>query len=64
MKKTFTEKNPDLAEGLLKEVYSALDNAAHRRIFHPNKSARHKAQLAKAVGGAKKTITEEPIENS
>jgi small subunit ribosomal protein S20 len=59
MKKTSTEKDPDRALSLLKQVYSSLDMSAQRRIIHPNKASRYKAQLAKAVGRLKKA---EPTE--
>ena len=50
MKKTSSEKDPNKASELLKEVYSSLDKAAQRHIIHPKKASRQKAQLARIVG--------------
>lgn len=33
----------------LQAAFSAIDTAAKRNIFHPNKAARHKSQLAKLL---------------
>jgi small subunit ribosomal protein S20 len=62
MKKTTMEKDPERAQSLLKEVYSSLDKSAQRRIIHPNKASRHKAQLAKTVGRLKKAEVKEQVE--
>lgn len=37
------------SEKSLKEVYSALDKATKVKLIHPNKSARLKSRLAKAM---------------
>lgn len=37
------------AEGLLDELYAALDRAAGKNVMHPNKAARKKSQLARQV---------------
>lgn len=34
---------------MLSELYSVLDKAAKKNIFHPNKSARYKSRLSKLV---------------
>ena len=62
MKKLRMEKDPNIAERLLKEAYSELDKTTQRRIFHPNKAARHKSQLAKTVGLLKEKETQKTNE--
>lgn len=37
----------------LTKVYSAVDKAVKRNIFHRNKAARYKSQMAKLLGKAK-----------
>jgi small subunit ribosomal protein S20 len=38
---------PDQAETRSKEAFSLLDQAAQRRLVHPNKAARLKGQIAR-----------------
>ncbi len=49
IKKVSTETDPQKAEASLKETAAMLDRLASRRLIHPNKAARKKSQLAKAV---------------
>jgi small subunit ribosomal protein S20 len=44
------------AETRLREVVALLDRAATRRLYHPNKVARAKAQLQKFVNGMKASV--------
>lgn len=41
----------EMAERLLRDATSLLDRAAGRRLFHPNRVARVKAQLQQHVNG-------------
>jgi small subunit ribosomal protein S20 len=41
----------DEAEGAVREAASVLDRAARRRAIHPNKAARQKSRLMRAVSG-------------
>jgi len=47
------KKSPTLAN--LKKLYSVLDKAAKKNIFHKNKAARLKSRLAKKVQPIRKT---------
>jgi small subunit ribosomal protein S20 len=49
IKKVSSETDPQKAEAELKETSAMLDRMATRRLIHPNKAARKKSQLAKAV---------------
>jgi small subunit ribosomal protein S20 len=49
IKKVSSETDPQKAESELKETSAMLDRMATRRLIHPNKAARKKSQLAKAV---------------
>ncbi len=49
IKKVTSETDPQKAETELKETSAMLDRMASRRLIHPNKAARKKSQLAKAV---------------
>lgn len=49
IKKVSTETDPQKAEAALKETAAMLDRLASRRLIHPNKAARKKSQLARAV---------------
>jgi small subunit ribosomal protein S20 len=49
VKKVTSETDPQKAETELKETAAMLDRMASRRLIHPNKAARKKSQLAKAV---------------
>lgn len=49
IKKVTGETDPQKAEVELKETAAMLDRMASRRLIHPNKAARKKSQLAKAV---------------
>ncbi len=53
VKKVTGETNPQQAEVELKETSAMLDRMASRRLIHPNKAARKKSQLAKAVKKSK-----------
>jgi len=43
------EGDVERAEAELRIAYKAIDKCAKRRIFHPNKAARLKANIAKEV---------------
>ena len=49
VKKVANETDPQKAETELRETSAMLDRMATRRLIHPNKAARKKSQLAKAV---------------
>jgi small subunit ribosomal protein S20 len=49
VKKVTAETDPQKAETELRETSAMLDRMASRRLIHPNKAARKKSQLAKAV---------------
>ena len=49
IKKVSGETDPQKAETELRETAAMLDRMASRRLIHPNKAARKKSQLAKAV---------------
>jgi small subunit ribosomal protein S20 len=49
VKRVVGETNPQKAETEFKETAAMLDRMASRRLIHPNKAARKKSQLAKAV---------------
>ena len=49
VKKVTSETDPQKAEVELKETAAMLDRMASRRLIHPNKAARKKSQLARAV---------------
>jgi small subunit ribosomal protein S20 len=49
IKKVSAQTEPQQAETELKETSAMLDRMASRRLIHPNKAARKKSQLAKAV---------------
>ncbi len=44
--------NPEGAEAGYQQAKSLLDRAARKRLIHPNKAARLKSKLAKAVKSA------------
>ena len=52
IKKVGSANTPEEAQGALKEVSALLDRLATRRIIHPNKAARKKSQLARALNKA------------
>ena len=49
VKKVTSETDPQKAETEMKQTAAMLDRMASRRLIHPNKAARKKSQLAKAV---------------
>jgi small subunit ribosomal protein S20 len=49
IKRVSSETDPKKAETELRETAAMLDRLASRRLIHPNKAARKKSQLAKAV---------------
>jgi small subunit ribosomal protein S20 len=49
IKKVTSENDPQKAETEFKTTAAMLDRMASRRLIHPNKAARKKSQLAKAV---------------
>lgn len=49
IKKVTGETDPQKAEAEMRETAAMLDRMATRRLIHPNKAARKKSQLAKAV---------------
>jgi small subunit ribosomal protein S20 len=49
IKKVSNETDPATAAEAYKETAAILDRMASRRLIHPNKAARKKSQLAKAV---------------
>lgn len=49
IKKVSSETDPQKAEAELKQAAAMLDRMASRRLIHPNKAARKKSQLARAV---------------
>ena len=49
IKKVTTETDPQKAEAEMKTTAAMLDRFASRRLIHPNKAARKKSQLARAV---------------
>ena len=49
IKKVSSETDPQKAEAELKQTAAMLDRFASRRLIHPNKAARKKSQLAKAI---------------
>jgi small subunit ribosomal protein S20 len=49
IKKVTGETNPQQAETERNATAAMLDRMASRRLIHPNKAARKKSQLAKAV---------------
>lgn len=49
IKKVTGETDPQTAETERKQTAAMLDRMASRRLIHPNKAARKKSQLAKAV---------------
>ena len=52
IKKVRQSDNPENAAGALQDAISQLDRAAARRLIHPNKAARLKSQLTRAVSTA------------
>jgi len=52
--KRFMEGDLKVKEELLPVLYSALDKAAKRRVFHPNNVARKKSKLARLLEEARK----------
>jgi small subunit ribosomal protein S20 len=53
MKRVHQAEDAETAEARLREAVSLLDRAARRRLHHPNKVARLKAQLHRHVNGLK-----------
>ena len=49
IKKVTSETDQQKAEVEFRETAAMLDRLASRRLIHPNKAARKKSQLAKAV---------------
>jgi small subunit ribosomal protein S20 len=49
IKKVTGETDQQKAETEMKQTAAMLDRLASRRLIHPNKAARKKSQLAKAV---------------
>lgn len=49
IKKVQTESDPTAAAEAYKETAALLDRLASRRLIHPNKAARKKSQLARAL---------------
>ena len=49
IKRVSAQTEPQQAETEMKETAAMLDRMASRRLIHPNKAARKKSQLAKAV---------------
>ena len=49
VKKVSATQEPVAAAEALKEAQALLDRLATRRLIHPNKAARKKSQLARAV---------------
>jgi small subunit ribosomal protein S20 len=47
--KDFTGATPEQAQDAFKKAVKKLDMAAARKVIHPNKAARKKSQLAKAL---------------
>lgn len=45
-------EDPQNAEAVLAQAYKKLDKAAKSNLIHPNKAARAKSRLAKAVQAA------------
>ena len=50
----------DEAEVAVREAASILDRAARRRSIHPNKAAREKSRLMRAVSGGRSTAKPAP----
>ncbi|HXG35407.1 MAG TPA: 30S ribosomal protein S20 [Dehalococcoidia bacterium] len=48
-----------LAEVSLREAISALDRAARKGVYHPNKAARQKARLMARFNAAKSATSED-----
>jgi small subunit ribosomal protein S20 len=53
IKRVRQSEDVDTAETRLRQVVALLDRAGARRLYHPNKVARAKAQLQKFVNGMK-----------
>ena len=51
IKKVRQTETPEALETAYREAVSLLDRAASKRLIHPNKAARVKAQLAKLTQG-------------
>lgn len=49
IKKVLTASDAESAQAAFKETSALLDRLATRRIIHPNKAARKKSQLARAI---------------
>lgn len=49
VKKVSATQDPAAAAEALKEAEGLLDRLATRRLIHPNKAARKKSQLARAI---------------
>jgi len=49
MRKLLEMDSAEEAQTALRELYTMLDRAAARHIFHPNTAARRKARLARHV---------------
>ncbi len=49
--KTFQAATPEQKNDAFLKAVKKLDMAAARRVIHPNKAARKKAQLARALAG-------------
>jgi len=50
VKKVRAAENAEAGEVLLREAVSLLDRAGTKRLYHPNRVARVKGQLARHVG--------------
>jgi len=53
IKKVQQESDPAAAAEAFKETAALLDRMAARRLIHPNKAARKKSRLARALNAAK-----------
>lgn len=53
-KTALTAKNGEEAKSSLKDLHSVLDKAAKTKLIHPNKAARRKSRLTKAMNKALK----------
>ena len=53
IKKVQTESDPTAAAEAFRETAALLDRLASRRLIHPNKAARKKSQLARALNAHK-----------
>jgi len=64
VKKTINAFKRNPSEDLLKKVYSLLDSAKKKKIFHINKTARLKSKLTKLFDSKSKEKKTESISSS